>query len=274
MISLFAEESIRTRFSFVLAAERLGMRVIGTENAARFSSFPSATQMLKEERLTHAITVLCEYGPDVIVLRHKREGAAKMAARVAGRYGIPVINAGDGAGQHPTQALLDLYAIRERFGRFEDLTVAIGGDLKYGRTAHSLVYLLAKFPGTRFTFISPRELSMKEEILQYLQRHKVPFQTETILKRAIREADVVYWTRIQRERLTDPALYERVRGIYRIELEHMRHLKKNAILLHPMPIGGGEIAAAVDRHPQALYFKQAGAGVFVRMALLCYIFGV
>ncbi len=266
MFTIFYEPSTRTRISFASAGVHLGMEVIGTENARDFSS------ALKGESLKDSMKVLCEYYPNTIVLRHFQVGSAEEAHEIADEYGVSIINAGDGNGQHPTQALLDLYTIQDELKRSDNLKVVIGGDLANGRTARSLAYLLAKFSNIEIIFISPQELEMKSDILDYLQKHKVKFAKETSLEKAFSHADVIYWTRIQKERLSDPSIYEKVNNKYCISKEELKHLKKTAIILHPLP-RVNEIAIEVDQDPRAKYFKQAGNGMFIRMALLLELAG-
>ena len=266
MFTIFYEPSTRTRLSFAAAGAHLGMQVTGTENAGKFSS------AIKGESLEDSIRVLCEYCPDVIVLRHDKAGAAERAAMVAGPNTF-IVNAGDGDGQHPTQALLDLYTISQEKGRLEDLTVVMGGDLANGRTVRSLAYLLSKFDGVRLVFVSPAELSMKEDIKAHLNEHKIDFQEEASLEAALRAADVVYWTRIQRERIQDENLYAKVKDVYRIGPREMDFLKPEAVLMHPLP-RVDEIAKEVDNDRRAVYFKQTGYGMFMRMSLLAHLFEV
>ncbi len=261
ILTFFYEESTRTRTSFEAAAHKWRMRVISTPNA-RFSS------VAKGESLKHTIQMLCGYYPDAIVLRTSQEGMAEGAAAVSS---VPIINAGDGIGQHPTQSLLDLYTIKSYVGRCDNLTVLMGGDLLNGRTVHSLAYLLAKYPGVRLLFISPPQLSLAEKIISHLREHRVEFAIINDLARGLAEADVVYWTRIQKERFGgDQGLYDQVKGQYVIGLEQMTYLKPSAILLHPLPINSAdpEILPEVDNHPQAKYIAQAANGLWVRMALL------
>ena len=269
MHSVFCEPSTRTRFSFESAAHHLGMDVVSTENGSEFSS------LIKGESLEHMIEVLCRYYPDVIVLRHKTDGAAERAAAIASKRAIPIINGGDGIGQHPTQALLDVYTINSILGSVDNMTVVIGGDLTYGRTVKSLAYLLSKFDGIRFIFISPPQLKMDAGVLSHLREHDIPFRevngmSRTEILQAFQKADVVYWTRTQSERITDPAERQAVAdsaSFYRITSEYARELRRGAILLHPLPIAG-EIETAVDGYSCAKYFEQAENGLFVRMALL------
>ncbi len=268
MYAIFGEPSTRTRFSFTMAAKRLGMHPQWTEDASKFSS------SVKGEVSEHSARVLLSYRPDVFVIRHSVEGVAETAARISDEYfrGIPIINAGDGEGQHPTQALVDIYTIFKKKGGLNNLTVAIGGDLLRGRTCHSLVYLLAKYPGIEFIFLSPQELAMREDILEYLSRHNVPFHSDRFEISALASSDVVYWTRTQTER-GDIRVRPEIAEKYTIGLREVEIMKNDAILLHPMPING-EIKQEVDRDKKALYFEQAENGLYVRMAILCDIFGV
>ena len=260
LFSVFYEESTRTRFSFEAAAGHLGMRVVSTENARAFFS------VAKGETLEDTIRVLCRYHPDVIVLRHNEVGGAERAALVSP---VPIINAGDGGGQHPTQALIDIYTIMRERGQVDGLTVVIGGDLAYGRTVRSLAYLLTKFKGVGIVFVAPPELRIGEDIKSYLLERHVQFREETSLAQALPLADVVYWTRLQKERM--PAeTYAAAKGRYVIGPVELQHMKPNAVILHPLP-RAGEIAAEVDSDPRAAYFRQAGNGLFLRMALLDWV---
>jgi aspartate carbamoyltransferase catalytic subunit len=257
LFSVFYEPSTRTRMSFSAAAQHLGMSVVVTENAKEFSS------AIKGESLEDTIRVLGEYFPDVIALRHHENGAAERAAKVST---VPIINAGDGSGQHPTQALLDLYTIHQALGRIEDLTVVIGGDLAHGRTARSLAYLLAKFPRVRIRFVAPPDLRIGTDIKDHLAERQVPFTEEEALDDALRACDVVYWTRIQRERFDATDQQEQPLR-YVIGPREMALLGPRAILLHPLP-RLDEIPVEVDADPRAWYFRQAGNGMVIRMALL------
>jgi len=263
MATLFYEPSTRTRFSFETAMHRLGGRVISTENAAEFSS------VAKGETLEDTIRIMNAYS-DVIVLRHYEVGAAKRAAAVSR---IPVINAGDGVGQHPTQALLDLYTIRKEIGAIEGLRIAMVGDLAQGRTVRSLAYLLSKYRDVKIHFVAPPLLKMKQDILDHLREHHVWFTEETELEKVLPEVDVVYQTRIQKERFGDrSADYERCRGVYVINQASLRLMKPNAIVMHPLP-RLDEITMEVDEDPRAAYFRQAQNGLYVRMALLTMALG-
>jgi aspartate carbamoyltransferase catalytic subunit len=261
MATLFYEPSTRTRFSFETAMQRLGGSVISTENAAEFSS------VAKGETLEDTVRILNGYA-DVLVLRHYEVGSAKRAASVSR---IPVINAGDGAGQHPTQALLDLYTIHKEIGSIDGLRIAMVGDLAQGRTVRSLAYLLSKFQNIRIYFVAPPLLKMKEDILDHLSEKQVWYTEETDLNNVLPEVNVVYQTRIQKERFGDRlADYEQCRGIYVINSESLRRMKANAIVMHPLP-RLDEIAMEVDSDPRAAYFRQAQNGLYVRMALLSMV---
>ncbi len=258
MATLFYEPSTRTRFSFEAAMHRLGGRVISTENAAEFSS------VAKGETLEDTIRIMNGY-VDVIVLRHSEVGTAKRAAAVSR---VPIINAGDGVGQHPTQALLDLYTIHKEIGSIDGLKIAMVGDLAQGRTVRSLAYLLSKFNDTKMYFVAPPLLKMKEDILEHLRERGSWFAEETTLDRVLPEVDVVYQTRVQKERFGDRiADYESCRGIYVINRDSLRLMKSNAIIMHPLP-RLEEISMEVDQDPRAAYFREAQNGLFVRMALL------
>lgn len=253
LASLFYQPSTRTRFSFEAAMHRLGGSVLSTEHARAFSS------EIEAEQVEDSIRIISSYC-DVIVIRHHEAGGAARAAKVSP---IPIINAGDGAGgQHPTQALLDLYTIyRER--PLDGLSVAFIGELDRGRTARSLAYLLAKFERVKIFFVSPPELQMKSDILQYLDRHGVRYELESDIDRVVGEVDVIYQTRIQPERLP------RVRGArrYAINSSVLQRMRPEAMILHPLP-RTVELDKTVDDDPRALYFRQAANGLFVRMALL------
>ena len=258
MATLFYEPSTRTRFSFEAAMHRLGGRVISTENAAEFSS------VAKGETLEDTIRIMNGY-VDVIVLRHSEVGTSKRAAEVSR---VPIINAGDGVGQHPTQALLDLYTIHKEIGSIDGLKIAMVGDLAQGRTVRSLAYLLSKFNDTKMYFVAPPLLKMKDDILDYLRERGSWFAEETTLEGVLPEVDVVYQTRVQKERFGDRiADYESCRGIYIINQDSLKLMKNNAIIMHPLP-RLEEISMEVDQDRRAAYFRQAQNGLFVRMALL------
>lgn len=258
MATLFYEPSTRTRLSFEAAMLRLGGQVVGTENARDFSS------AIKGETLEDTVRIVAGYS-DCIVLRHSEEGAAARAAEVSP---IPIINAGDGPGQHPTQALLDLYTIETELGRLDDLHVVMVGDLSHGRTVHSLAYLLALYPGLRVTLVAPDRIRMSPGVIQHLLKHGARVAETEDLGAAVADADVVYQTRIQLERFSEP--WEEAddqRRHFRITEEVMTRLPRTAIVMHPLP-RVGEIDPAVDGDPRAAYFRQARNGVAVRMALL------
>lgn len=257
MASLFYEPSTRTRFSFESAMLRLGGGVITTENAKEFSS------AAKGETLEDSVKVINNYA-DVIVLRHFEEGSAKRASMVSG---IPVINAGDGPGQHPTQALLDLYTIRKELGNIDGLSVALVGDLKHGRTIRSLAYLLGKYEDIRIYFVSPEGLRVGDDIKKYLEKHGIFYKETEDLESIIKIVDVLYQTRIQKERFKNPEEYEKFSGHYRIDLKLADQMKLESIIMHPLP-RVDEILPEVDGHPKAVYFKQTYYGLLVRMALL------
>jgi aspartate carbamoyltransferase catalytic subunit len=261
MATLFYEPSTRTRFSFEAAMHRLGGGVISTENAAEFSS------VAKGETLEDTIRIMNGYA-DLIVLRHHEVGAAKRAAAVSG---VPVINAGDGVGQHPTQSLLDLYTIRKEIGSIDGLSIAMVGDLAQGRTVRSLAYLLSKFQNIRMYFVAPPLLKMKEDILDYLGKRGIWFVQETSLEKVLPEVRVVYQTRIQRERFGDRiADYDACSGIYILNKDSLGRMRPDAIIMHPLP-RLSEISMEVDADPRAAYFRQAQNGLYVRMALLSMI---
>ena len=259
--SLFFEPSTRTRLSFESAINRLGGRVIG------FSD-PSWTSQKKGESLADTIRMAEAYS-DVIILRHPQEGAARLAAEFSK---VPVINAGDGAGRHPTQCLLDLFTILTEKKRIEKNNVVLLGDLKYGRTVHSLAYALSLF-NANLTFVSPENLKMPKEVIKECKDLGVEPSYTSNLEKAIKDADVLYVTRIQRERFPDAEEYNRVVGTYRVDMDLLHNSRNSLIIMHPLP-RVTEIAPEVDRTPHALYFKQAFNGVPVRMALLSLVLGV
>lgn len=257
MASLFYEPSTRTRFSFESAMARLGGAILTTENAKEFSS------AAKGESLNDSTHVMCGYA-DVIVMRHSEPGSAKFAAEVSS---IPVINAGDGSGQHPTQALLDLYTIKDSFSKIDGITIAMVGDLKYGRTVRSLSYLLTKYDHIKIYYVSPPVCRMDDDIKEYLTENNIEWIEEDSLEKVLPIVDCVYMTRIQRERFHDPEDYEQAAGKYILDLEKVRLMKETAIIMHPLP-RVDEIPQEVDSDRRARYFEQARNGLFVRMALL------
>jgi aspartate carbamoyltransferase catalytic subunit len=257
MAALFYEPSTRTRLSFEAAMLRLGGSTMGTDNAREFSS------AAKGETLEDTIRIVSGYA-DVIVIRHSEEGAARRAAAVSS---VPIINAGDGPGQHPTQALLDLYTIRDELSRIDGVHVAMVGDLANGRTVRSLTYLLSKFKDVKMWFVAPPQVAMRDDLKAHLDEHHIPWEETQDLEAVLPQVDVVYMTRIQKERFTDPEAYNAVKGVYRIDKDAMAAMRKYAILMHPLP-RVDEIAPEVDDDDRAAYFRQARNGLHVRMALL------
>jgi len=258
MATIFYEPSTRTRLSFESAMRRLGGEVIATENAREFSS------SAKGETLEDTIRIVDGYA-DVIVLRHYESGAAERASTVSS---VPVINAGDGPGQHPTQALLDMYTIDKEIGRLDGISVAMVGDLANGRTVRSLCYLLAKYDDITLYFVAPEMVRMRQDIKQYLSDHGVFFSEETDLVEVAGKVDMIYQTRIQKERFGDRIdEYEEARGHYIIDRSILDAMKETTIVMHPLP-RVDEIAPEVDDDPRAAYFRQAQNGLYIRMALL------
>jgi aspartate carbamoyltransferase catalytic subunit len=255
LATVFYEPSTRTRFSFEAAMHRLGGQVLSAESAAKTSS------AVKGESIDDAMRVISGYA-DAIVIRHPEIGAADRAAAAAT---IPVINAGDGAGHHPTQALLDLYTIRKEIGRLDHLRVGLVGDLRHGRTVRSIALLLARFPANELVLISPPALGLGDDVRTALD--SVSVEITDRLEDAVDSLDVLYQTRIQAERFESPELYERYRGVYVVTPDLMRRLPEHAILMHPLP-RAGEIDPAVDADPRAAYFRQARNGLWTRMAVL------
>ncbi len=258
--SLFFEPSTRTRLSFESAMNRLGGRIIG------FSD-PSGTSIKKGESLADTIRMAEAYS-DLIVIRHPQEGAARLAAEFAD---VPVLNAGDGAGRHPTQCLLDLFTIKTEKKEIKNKKIVLLGDLKYGRTVHSLAYALALF-GAELVFVSPKSLRMPKEVINECKSFGVEPSSTIHLDKAIKDADVLYATRIQKERFPDAEEYNRVVGSYKINCEVLKNVKEDLIIMHPLP-RVTEIEPEVDNTPHAMYFKQAFNGVPMRMALLSLLAG-
>jgi aspartate carbamoyltransferase len=222
----------------------------------------------KGESLPDTVRTLACY-VDVIVIRHPEVGSAALAAKYAGK---PVINAGDGAGEHPTQALLDCFTIREEMGRLDNLNVTMLGDLKYGRTVHSLARLLTRFSGITLNYVSPDSLRMPREVMDEVAEKGIPQAEHTTLGKVLPETDVLYVTRVQRERFEDPAMYDKVRDVYVITPEVLAGAKKEMIVMHPLP-RITEISMACDEDPRAAYFRQMEYGLYVRMALLAMVLG-
>lgn len=260
--TLFFEPSTRTRLSFETAVCRLGGKVIGFSDASTSSS-------TKGETLKDTIKIVSNYA-DAIVMRHYLEGAAQYATEVSP---VPIINAGDGSNQHPSQTLLDLYSIRQTQGSLEQKTIVMVGDLKYGRTIHSLIEGMQPF-SPRFIFVAPKELALPEEYRSYCREHNIPFEEVTeFTSEVIAEADILYMTRVQRERFSDPEEYERVKNVYILDRELLRLAKPNLKILHPLP-RVQEIAQEVDNHPAAYYFRQALNGLYVRQSILSEVLGI
>jgi len=260
LAALFFEPSTRTRLSFTSSMEQLGGEVIGFANAES-----SSTQ--KGESLWDTIKMTDRYA-DIIVIRHPLEGSARLSAEAAS---IPVINAGDGSNQHPTQTLLDMYTIQKTKGKLDNLHVGFVGDLKYGRTVHSLAIALSNFNPT-FYFIAPDALQMPENYLDELYQKKIKYYKTTDLNRFSKELDVLYVTRIQKERFPDALEYEKFKDVYRIDEKFLQNVKKELRIMHPLP-RVSEIDKSVDSTPHAAYFEQAANGIPVRKALLALALG-
>ncbi|MFP4470808.1 MAG: aspartate carbamoyltransferase [Bacteroidales bacterium] len=258
--TLFFEPSTRTRLSFESAASRLGAKVIGFSSSA-------STSVSKGESLKDTILTVSNYS-DIIVMRHPIDGSARYASEVSP---VPIINAGDGANQHPTQTMLDLYSIRKTQGTLDNLNIAFVGDLKYGRTVHSLSMALTQY-NTTFHLVSPEELKLPSYVKRHIKQRNLTYYQYTDLTEAIPKADIIYMTRIQRERFSDPMDYEKVKNVYNLHNEMLKNAKDNMRVLHPLP-RVKEIAEDVDSNPKAYYFQQALNGVYVRQALLATILG-
>lgn len=262
LATMFYEPSTRTRFSFESAMLRLGGNVISTENAREFSS------AIKGETIEDTVRIVQSYS-DGIVIRHYEEGAAERAAVLSK---VPIINAGDGRGQHPSQSLLDIYTLKREVGRTDNLKIAMVGDLANGRTVRSLCYLLSKFQNNFIYFVAPPNLKMKSDILQHLQSQNTRFAEVEDLDAVIPEVDAVYMTRIQKERMS-PEDYEKASGKYVINLDRLVRIKKEARLLHPLPrVDEIQLPVEVEQEdPRVAYFRQAENGLYVRMALLSHL---
>jgi len=257
LATIFYEPSTRTRLSFEAAMQKLGGGILTAENARENSS------AAKGESIADAIRVIGGYA-DVIVMRHYEEGTAKAAAAISP---VPLINAGDGPGEHPTQALVDIYSIRKELGGVESIRIALVGDLLYGRTIHSLLQLLCLYPGVTVDLISPENLRLPSKYIEMLQQAGVSFRESDTLDESISAADVVYITRVQRERFSDIREYEAIKDSYFIDKQMAERMKPRAILMHALP-RVNEISPEVDANPRAAYFRQAKNGLYVRMALL------
>lgn len=260
--TLFFEPSTRTRLSFETAVNRLGGRIIGFSDAATSSSS-------KGESLKDTIIMVSNY-VDLIIMRHHLEGAARYASEVSS---VPIINAGDGANQHPTQTMLDLYSIYKTQGTLENLNITMVGDLKYGRTVHSLLQAMSHFNPT-FHFVAPDELKMPQEYKIFCEEHNIPYYEHSDFSEdVINQADILYMTRVQRERFTDLMEYERVKDIYILRNSMLAGSKPNLRVLHPLP-RVNEIAYDVDDNPKAYYFQQAKNGLYARQAIICKVLGI
>lgn len=260
--TLFFEPSTRTQLSFQTAANRLGARVIGFSDAKTSST-------TKGETLKDTILMVSNYA-DVIAMRHYIEGAAQYASEVAP---IPIVNAGDGAHEHPSQCLLDLYSIYKTQGTLDNLNIYLVGDLKYGRTVHSLITAMRHFNPT-FHFIAPKELAMPNEYKLYCKEHNINFQEHTAFnEKVIADADIIYMTRVQKERFSDLMEYERVKNVYILKNDMLDNVKENMKILHPLP-RVNEIAYDVDDNPHAYYIQQAQNGLYAREAIFCRCLGI
>ena len=260
--TLFFEPSTRTRLSFETAANRLGARVIGFTD-------PKATSSSKGETLKDTIKMVSNYA-DVIVMRHKLEGAALYASEVTD---VPIINAGDGSNLHPSQTMLDLYSIYKTQGKLDNLNIYMVGDLKYGRTVHSLLMSMRKYSPT-FHFIAPKELEMPEEYKLYCQQKGIKYvEQQDFTEDTIADADILYMTRVQRERFTDIMEYEKVKNLYNLHNSMLDNSKPTLKILHPLP-RVNEIDQDVDDNPKAYYFQQAGNGLFARQAIITRALGI
>lgn len=257
--SLFFEPSTRTRLSFETAINRLGARIIGIAD-------PGSSSTSKGETLHDTIKMVSNYA-DLIVMRHPLEGAARYAAEVSH---VPVINAGDGANQHPTQTLLDMYSIVKTQGTLDNLNIFMVGDLKYGRTVHSLLMAMSEFENPIFNFIAPPELQMPKEYKMFLREKGIRFFEHREFTDIISEADIIYMTRVQKERFSDPIEYEQVKNVYILRNAMLEKTKPNVKILHPLP-RVNEIHTDVDKNQKAYYFEQARNGVFTREAIISHI---
>lgn len=259
---LFYEPSTRTRFSFEAAAKILGAWTLTTESAGLFSS------AVKGETLEDTVRIINGYS-DLIVLRHPEIGSAKKAARASE---IPIINAGDGAGSHPTQALLDLYTVEKEFGKIDGVSIALVGDLLYGRAGRSLCGILTLYKNVKFYFVSPGSLRMREDVRKSLKSRNIKFEETESLEDVLSKVDILYMTRVQKERFATEADYLKVKGVYVLRTEHLKKIKKGSIIMHPLP-RVDEIDPEIDKNSRAVYFRQAKNGVAIRMALLSLILG-
>ena len=256
LASLFYEPSTRTRFSFEAAMQKLGGSVISTESAEHFSS------VTKGESLQDTVRIISSYS-DVIVLRHYKEGSAEIASKFSL---VPVINAGDGKGEHPTQALLDLYTIKKELGKIDNLEIALIGDLLNGRTIHSLLHLLTLYK-VKIYLVSPLQLKLPDKYKNYLKERGIEFKEFTNLDEILDKIDVLYVTRVQKERFKSKKEYEKLKDFYKIDKTILDKIKDKAIIMHPLP-RVSEISTEVDNDKRAAYFRQAKNGLYIRMVLL------
>lgn len=259
--TLFFEPSTRTRLSFESAISRLGGKIVGFSDA-------SSTSVSKGETLNDTIRTVSNYC-DLIVMRHPIEGSARFASEISS---VPIINAGDGANQHPTQTLLDLFSIRKTQGTLDNLNIFLVGDLKYGRTVHSLMMAMSRWKAT-FNFISPEELRMPDEYKLYLDNIGLKYYEHSDFTDIVSKADIIYMTRVQRERFSDPIEYEKVKNVYVLRNAMLRNTKPTMKILHPLP-RVNEIHIDVDNNSKAYYFEQALNGVYTRQAILCSLLGI
>lgn len=259
--TLFFEPSTRTRLSFESAVNRLGGKIVGFSDA-------SSSSVSKGETLNDTIRTVSNYC-DLIVMRHPIEGSARYASEISR---VPVVNAGDGANQHPTQTLLDLFSIRKTQGTLENLNIFLVGDLKYGRTVHSLMLAMARWKAT-FNFISPEELRMPDEYKLFLDNIGLKYYEHTDFTDIVSKADIIYMTRVQKERFSDPIEYEKVKNVYVLRNSMLKNTKPTMRILHPLP-RVNEIHTDVDDNPKAYYFEQALNGVYTRQAIICTLLGI
>ncbi len=260
--TLFFEPSTRTRLSFETAINRLGGKVIGFSDS-------SSSSVSKGETLHDTIRMVSNYA-DLIVMRHPLEGSARYASEVSS---VPVINAGDGANQHPSQTLLDMFSIMKTQGRLDNINIFMVGDLKYGRTVHSLLMAMSEFESPVFNFIAPPELKMPVEYKRFLHSKGIKYFEHSEFTDIISEADIIYMTRVQKERFTDPIEYEKVKNIYILKNKMLKNTKPTVKILHPLP-RVNEIHTDVDSNPKAYYFTQALNGVYTRQAIISHIMGL
>jgi aspartate carbamoyltransferase catalytic subunit len=257
--TLFFEPSTRTRLSFETAINRLGGKIIGFSDS-------SSSSVSKGETLHDTIRMVSNYA-DMIIMRHPLEGSARYASEIAN---VPVINAGDGANQHPSQTLLDMYSILKTQGRLDNINLFLVGDLKYGRTVHSLIMALLQFQNPIFNFIAPPELALPNEYKIHLKANGIKYFEHAEFTDIINAADIIYMTRVQKERFIDPVEYEKVKNVYILRNEMLRNTKETMKILHPLP-RINEIHTDVDSNPKAYYFTQAKNGVFTRMAIIAHL---